>query len=332
MEHPFFNKTIRMKAKQIIIRFLGLVCLSVLFFFPVFAQNTNTTTDFEYAEDNQKCLQCHGHQHYYYNNDWLEKTVRERMNPYFVIDSAEYYVSNHKNFACTDCHSYDYSKFPHSGELRMEEIPGCMDCHGGDDTYAKFNFEQIEVEFHNSVHSSKHSEDFTCWMCHNPHSYKINTRSNEKLIDIIQYDNNICLSCHADVSKYKLLTTVENPNILEKHEWLPNQILHFQNVRCIECHTEISNDVLVAHNVRTKDKAVKRCVECHSQNSLLQETLYKYQQEGDLEIHNGRAKSDQQLIGGNRIYELNFASIVIFLLTLGGIGLHIVLRIIFKSK
>lgn len=321
-----------MKDKLQALIFVGLTIIPVLFFLPVKANDQQTASSFEYAEENHKCLKCHGQKYYNYYNDWLEKMIRERMNPYFIVDSVEYYESNHRNFACTDCHSYDYNKFPHSGELRMEPKMSCMDCHGGDDTYAKFNFEKIDEEFHESVHSSKHSDEFTCWMCHNPHSYHISARSNGKLLETIQYDNNICLSCHADISKYQLLTTLENPNILETHDWLPNQMLHFQNVRCIECHTEISNDVLVAHKVLPKEMAVQRCVECHSQNSILKETLYKYQEEGELAISNADEDDDPQLIGAKRNYTLNLVSFIVFLLTLGGIGIHIVLRIIYKKR
>lgn len=312
---------------------LGFILICLLFFYPELLAQDQTTSTFEYAEDNQQCLKCHGSTYYNYYNTWIEKMIRERMNPYFIVDSAEYYQANHRNFSCTDCHSSDYSQFPHSGELRMEPKMGCMDCHGGDDDYAKYGFDQIEEEFHNSVHSSKHSEEFTCWMCHNPHSYKISARTNSHLKETIQYDNNICLSCHADISKYQLLTTLENPNILEKHDWLPNQVLHFQSVRCIECHTAINNDILVAHNVQTKDKAVQRCVECHSQNSILSETLYKYQNEGKLYSEDRDDNMETpQLIGGNRIYVLNLASILIFLMALGGIGIHVILRIFFKSR
>ncbi len=323
-----------MKEKLKTIIKMGLFLIPLLFFYLVLiAQNQEATSTFEYAEDNQQCLKCHGHTYYNYYNDWLERMIRERMNPYFIVDSAEYYEANHRNFACIDCHTSEYENFPHNGELRMEPKYACMDCHGGDDTYAKFNFEQIESEFYNSIHSSKHSDDFTCWMCHNPHSYKISARTNRHLNKTIQYDNNICLSCHADISKYQLLTTLENPNILETHSWLPNQVLHFQSVRCIECHTEINNYILVAHNVQAKDKAVQRCVECHSQNSILKETLYKYQNEGFSYSENrDRSLEIPKLIGGNRRYMLNLASVIIFILVLGGISIHAVLRIILKPR
>ncbi len=320
-----------MKKKKTYIIFIRSLLFFLLFFCPKLNAQEQTTNTFEYAEENQQCLKCHGHKYYNYFNTWIEKMVRERMNPYFVIDSAEFYQSNHRNFSCVDCHSSDYRKFPHSGELRMEPRAGCMDCHGGDETYAKFNFEQIDEEFRNSVHFSKYSDEFTCWMCHNPHSYKTSARNNENLQKTIEYDNNICLSCHADISEYQLLTTLENPNILETHDWLPNQVLHFKNVRCIECHTQISNNVLVAHNVQPKEKAVKLCTECHSQNSILKETLYKYQKEISGKFEFSQREDFPHLIGGNRIYLLNLVSIIIFLITLGGVGIHIILRLINKS-
>ncbi len=193
-----------------------------------------------------------------YYNEMAERDIKTRMNPYFLIDSALYYKANHRTFYCTDCHSSEFEQFPHPGELRMEEYPTCLDCHGGDEDYAEYNFERMDEEFHNSVHSAKHSDDFTCWMCHNPHTYKINARTNENILETIHYDNDICLSCHADLDKYQLISSIANPNIIDKHEWLPNQALHFLNVRCIECHAEIKEDILIAHNVQTKDKAVKK--------------------------------------------------------------------------
>lgn len=288
---------------------------------------------FEYAEENQQCLNCHGHSAYYYYNDWIEREVKERMNPYFIIDSALYYQSNHKTFRCTDCHSQEYEEFPHAGELRMEEKYSCMDCHGGDEDYAEYGFERIDDEFHASVHSAKHSDDFTCWMCHNPHTYKINARTNEKILETIHYDNDICLSCHADLNKYQLISTLANPNILSTHEWLPNQALHFMNVRCIECHTEMHEDMLVAHNVQPKENAVRLCVECHSQNSLLMASLYKFQvkeSRNDLGFFNSAILNNSYIIGANRNYYLNMISLIIFGCVIGGIIIHATLRYIKK--
>jgi predicted CXXCH cytochrome family protein len=215
----------------------------------------------------------------------------------------------------------------------MEEKPSCMDCHGGDDTYADYHFEEIEVEFYESVHSTKHSEDFTCYMCHNPHSYKISARTNENLKEVIIYDNNICLSCHADIDKYQLITDKQNPSILQKHDWLPNQALHFASVRCIECHSKTNDSILVAHLIQPKELAVKNCVECHSQNSILQASLYKFRAaEGRNKFGflNPLLMDNSYIIGANRNYYLNVISIFVYGLTLLVILIHTFLRILKK--
>lgn len=305
--------------------------LSPFFNQPVFSQEGEEVP--ENVIENQKCFHCHGNSFYYYYNDWVEREVRERMNPYFVIDSAQFYQSNHKTFLCTDCHSSDYETFPHDGLLRMEPKFTCLDCHGGDETYAQYQFEKIEEEFQQSVHSTLHSDDFTCWMCHNPHTYKINARNNNNINKVIMYDNSICLSCHADIDKYQLISKLTNPNVLVTHEWLPNQALHFSKVRCIECHTEVDKDILIAHNVQPKEMAVRKCVECHSQNSLLMATLYKFEsveKRDNLGFFNATILGDHYIIGANRNYYLNVASLIIFGFVLMGIFIHAILRFITK--
>ncbi len=255
------------------------------------------------------------------------------MNPYFLVDSILYYDQNHKSFDCIDCHSYEYETFPHDNELQMEPIPTCFDCHEGDDATADFKFEKINVEFQESVHSTKHSDAFTCWMCHNPHSYKINARNNENIKGIIIYDNNICLSCHADINKYQLVSSDKKPNIIEKHDWLPNQSAHFSHVRCIECHTDTITSILIAHQIQDKDKAVRKCVECHSQNSMLMSSLYKFQAKEKRDKYgffNAAILSDSYIIGANRNFYLNVVSGLIFGFIFLIIIIHAVLRIFIK--
>ena len=287
----------------------------------------------EHSPENSNCFNCHGSTTYTYFNEIQERIVTKRMKPNFLIDSVLYYTQNHKTFECIDCHAYDYKSFPHDNELQMELIPNCIDCHEGDEETCDYNFEMIYEEFHESVHSTKHSEEFTCWMCHNPHSYKINARNNTNIKETIVYDNNICLSCHADINKYQLITSKKNPNVIEMHDWLPNQIAHFAHVRCIECHTLTSNNVLVAHQIQTKNKAVENCVECHSQNSMLMASLYKFQAEekrNKFGFFNAAILSDTYIIGANRNYYLNVASALIFGIIILLIVIHAVLRMVLK--
>ena len=312
--------------------FFVTTCMILTFVsFQVLAQDEKETPD--NVIQNRECFKCHGHKQWSYSNDSLQINFRERMNPYFVIDTAEYYVANHKTFYCTDCHSADYSNFPHDRNLRFETKSVCLDCHGGDETYAKFNFEGIEEEFQKSVHSSRHDQSFTCWMCHNPHSYKISARNTTDLPVTIAYDNAICLNCHANIDNYQILTEKENPNILKTHDWLPNQKLHFANVRCIECHALTNDSILVAHLIQPKEKAVRKCVECHQANSILLGSLYKYQikeRRNKAGFFNASMTTESYVIGANRNYYLNIISIIVFGFVVIGIATHSIIRILKK--
>jgi hypothetical protein len=282
-----------------------------------------------YAEDNQRCFKCHGQPRYQYTNETLGTKVTAMMCTERIVRREEFYRSNHKSFSCTDCHSSEYETFPHKGELRMEQKFNCLDCHGGDETYAKFHFEEIETEYKASTHFKLEEDGFSCWKCHNPHTYKISVRSNDNLKETILYDNNICLNCHANFDKFQVLSDKEEINVVKKHEWLPSQAVHFKNVRCIECHTRINDSILVSHQIRPKEEAVKLCNECHSQNSMLMASLYKFkskEQRGD-GFFNGIILNESYVIGANRNEYLNILSLLAFLGVLGGIGVHIFFRI-----
>lgn len=287
----------------------------------------------EHSSENSHCFKCHGSPNFTFYNENTGKNVTKRMNPYLVIDSNLYYDQNHKSFLCTDCHSYDYNDFPHNNDLRFEEMPDCLLCHEGDDATAQYHFEQIYEEYTESVHSTLHSDEFTCWMCHNPHSYKINARNNTEISQTIVYDNNICLSCHADVNKYQLIKHAKNPNVIQKHDWLPNQVVHFATVRCIECHAKKSDSALVAHLVQPVEYAVKNCVECHSKNSTLLASLYKFQAKENRNkfgFYNSETLSDAYIIGANRNFYLNRASLYIFGLIVLLVMGHGLLRMFLK--
>jgi hypothetical protein len=305
--------------------------LSLILCFNMISQAREKEGVPENVIENQKCFHCHATLFYYYYNDWVEKEVRARMNPYYIIDSSDFYISNHKSFFCTDCHSADYEEFPHDGALRMEPKYSCMDCHEGDKTVAEYNFEGIVSEYDQSIHAMTYGEGFTCWMCHNPHSYHIKTRTSEKVVNIVAYSNGICLNCHGNLDMYKFLSDKENPNILDSHEWLPSSEKHFSKVRCIECHAQLNDSILVAHKILAKEKAVKKCVECHSTNSLLMASLYKHQsieQREKIGFINASILNEAYVIGATRNYILNLISLLIFGLVFIGIFVHATLRII----
>lgn len=282
-----------------------------------------------FRDDNERCFKCHGQNIYEYKNENLGLQVKAMMFSEMIIDRTKFYQANHKSFSCTDCHSEEYTKFPHSGELRMEQIYNCIDCHGNDEKFARFHFEELQSEFQKSVHYKLEKEGFSCWKCHNPHEYKINIRNSSNLRETILYDNNICLNCHANFDRFKLLSEKEEVNILKKHDWLPDQKAHFKNVRCIECHTQVNDTILVAHLIKKKEEAVKGCNECHSKNSLLMSSLYKFQSKEQRKdgFFNGIILNESYVIGANRNHYLNILSFFVFIIVSGVIVVHIIFRI-----
>jgi hypothetical protein len=294
-------------------------------------QKRQDTTTFvsQFSADNERCLKCHGQGKYEYTNETLGKQIKALMCSERIVKREEFYKSNHKTFSCTDCHSEQYTKFPHPGELRMEQKLNCIDCHGGDEKFAQYHFEAIDSEYMQSTHYKLEEDGFSCWKCHNPHSYKITVRNGENTKETILYDNNICLNCHANFDRFQLLTDRKEISILKTHEWLPNQAVHFQNVRCIECHTKINNNILVSHQIMPKEMAVKRCNECHSQNSILMATLYKFQsrEQRRAGFFNGIILNESYVIGANRNEYLNLFSLIICFAVIGVIAIHIAFRV-----
>ncbi len=279
------------------------------------------------------CLKCHSNQSYSFKNEITGKMVKRLMNPYYILDTIAISAAVHKQFDCTDCHSGEYKAYPHKSELKLQPLSNCLDCHGGDASYAKYKFEEIEREFKKSVHYKVYGENFTCSKCHSQHTYVATARTSSNVLDIVDYNNKMCLSCHNDMKKYKLVSGHDNPKLIVIHDWLPNQELHFRHVRCIECHTEVKDSLMVSHNILSKDRAVKKCAECHSANSKLKASLYKYQNL-QKRSENGTISSiltnSSYTIGTHQSPILKLVSILIFLALLSGIIIHSLFRIFKK--
>jgi predicted CXXCH cytochrome family protein len=291
-------------------------------------QDTNSFVS-RFDADNNRCFKCHGQDKYEYTNETLGRQVKDIMCSERIVRKKDFYSSNHRSFSCTDCHSEEYVKFPHSGELRMEQKYNCIDCHGGDAKFAKYHFEEIEAEYKKSTHFKMEDDGFTCWKCHNPHTYKITVRNSNNLKETIAYDNAICLNCHSDFSRFQLLSDRPEIDIIQKHDWLPNQASHFANVRCIECHTMINNNIPVSHLIKPKEEAVRLCNECHSKNSILMASLYKFESKKQRRdgFFNGIILNASYVIGANRNEYLNLLSLIIFIGVISVIIIHIIFRI-----
>lgn len=292
-------------------------------------------TEISIAQQNQECLKCHGQVFYQYDNEWTGQVDKRPMNPFYYVDSVKMHHSVHKEFSCTDCHSPDYTTFPHSGELRMEEKYQCIDCHGGDDHFAKYNFEGIEEAFMESVHYKANDEKFNCWMCHDPHGYQLAMREKESISDVVSLSNNMCIGCHDNKFKYGLISDEMPKDLTVVHSWLPNQSNHFANVRCIDCHTKVQDDILISHKILPKEEAVKNCVECHSSSSVLMESLYAYRAKESREesgFINAVILNQSYIIGANRNTTLNIVSVVLFGLLIVGLLIHLILRLTLLKK
>ena len=311
-----------MKYSLILLIFLFLFCVATY-------SNAQSYQDAQH----HACLKCHSNQSYSFNNTVTSKVEKRLMNPNFIIDTVAISAGVHKGFNCTDCHSAEYETYPHQANLKLEPLSTCLDCHGGDASFATYKFEKIDEEFKKSVHFQVYGENFTCSKCHDQHTYTPTARNSSDVLEIVDYSNKMCLSCHNDMKQYKMVSGHENPKLVTVHDWLPNQELHFKHVRCIECHTEVVDSLNVSHNIMKKDIALKNCVECHSANTMLKASLYKYeniQKRTEIGGVKGILTSSSYTIGTNQSPILKLLSFIILFAALGGITIHSIFRIFKK--
>ncbi len=333
---PLNQKTILAISGFIIIS--GIVCIGLSF-----SQETKVDKDKQakmltelYEKNKKNCLCCHGQKEFALLSADSSETIISTMCEDYIIDSANFLASNHKVFQCIDCHTEDYLKYPHPRSVRFEKPYSCLDCHSDDPELGHLNFEAIQTEYEKSIHYKKMGEEkFSCWKCHEPHSYSLFIRKNKSITDIVKYNNNACLQCHTDFDFTKPQKATTLDSILSIHDWLPNQSLHFKKIRCIDCHAQTHDSILVAHHILAKDSAVNECIDCHSQNNILQTSLYKHRLKEAREKHgfmNAVVMNEHYVIGANRNYYLNVISFAIFILTIAGTVLHAVIRFITRKK
>ncbi len=276
---------------------------------------------------NLKCLRCHALATLGYKN------AANGLYMDLAVDPEEFRASNHGKLACVTCHTESFQTFPHSEALRRKELV-CVDCHKKDRKFLKFQFPGILREFQASVHAQKLGKGFTCFNCHDPHSFKIHARLGSGVAQTVLYDNRICLQCHSNEPELLRLSGTGHPSLDRSHAWLPHKDLHWTSVRCIDCHTAPTT-VGVSHRILPKEQAVRDCVRCHSSNSILLQSLYKFQsrQQRDRDgFLNATLLNHAYVIGATRNYYLNVLSFVVFGLTVAGVALHAGLRRYFRRK
>ena len=265
--------------------------------------------------DNQKCLKCHGQSSFTVLSKDSSMHKKMLMCAERRIDSVKFGKATHGSFSCTDCHDEGYTSFPHDGELKFTEMLSCMDCHGGNKKFAKYNFETIESEAKKSVHYAN-VKDFNCFKCHDPHTFKNTfTQKNTSSKQAVDVCNTMCLSCHNNPDKMSLVSSKKSKSLSEVHNWLPEQEHHFQNLRCTDCHGEINNNIASMHNILPAKKSVKNCEVCHSVNSRLTTTLYKFKAKNERKKYgffNSAIMNNAYVIGATRNEIFNILSFVLF--------------------
>ncbi len=208
----------------------------------------------------------------------------------------------------------------------------CINCHDKNSAFISNNpvlkekvknidAEKIFEEFELSVHSELHDGKFSCFSCHNPHSFN---KNNIPSADKIKYDNNMCLNCHNSDFAKGSLQNIKMPPLELTHNWLPNAPLHWESVRCIDCHTSYDGYNL-SHKILPKEEAVKKCESCHSQNSVLMSKLYKHTHKESIEkkgFTNGILLSNAYVIGSTRNVFLDNLSLIFFITVIAGIFTH----------
>jgi hypothetical protein len=313
------------------VHYIIIVCLLTL----CYRSKLTLAQDDPLSEQSRLCLQCHSQTYYTFHNTLTGTNVHKRMNPYLKIDSTQYAGALHHFFSCDDCHSYEYATYPHKAELKLEVLPSCLDCHGGDESFAKYQFDNIAGEVDQSVHRTAFGDQFKCESCHNLHTYKLSARDTlNSITSIVQQNNLMCLNCHQNGSLYNAYSSNTAPILENTHSWLPNQALHFQKVRCIECHTPTTDTMMVSHNIRPKAEAVRKCAECHSTHSILESKLYKYAAKSarsENGYYNAILLNESYVIGANRNRYFNLFTFIAIGLTLLGIIIHLTARILNKK-
>lgn len=290
-----------------------------------------------YTDDNERnCLICHGRLVYSLTDSLAGVTRKQLMSEHNLVIPDMFYSSVHWSFSCIDCHSEGFKTFPHPLEARFETSWGCIDCHGYDPNYAQYKFEEIDAEYQRSIHYTATEGLITCWNCHDPHYYNPLVRQTTGGRDYILKSNEMCLRCHGNATMMGLINDENVAIVLPKHEWLPDVDRHLEAVRCIDCHTRMNDSVLVAHEVMPADSAVRGCADCHSKNSILMGTLYKYaarESRDEKGFVNGvMLRNDSYVIGANRSKFISVTGILLIGMTLAVAMLHAFFRIITKPK
>lgn len=270
-------------------------------------------------EEKAECLSCHTAQ-------GLKNPPRPGMDLAklggLLINTDKLDKSVHVDLSCKECHGQAVAAYPHEADARTQ-VKACPECH-------KSAAREVVPEFDQSVHVKDHLANFTCSSCHDPHVWQKASKITSPRL-LVQQDNTMCRSCHESDAKFALYTTKKRRELSEIHSWQPNPEIHWTAVRCVDCHT-VAKEGTVSHEILGKDKAERRCVECHSANSSLNARLYRHQVEeaqiNSVGFINAYILNSAYVLGVTRNQWLDWASLAILVLVVAGLGGHGLLRFV----
>lgn len=235
------------------------------------------------------------------------------------VDQQKFKASVHAGLECTSCHDEAvFQSDPHKllpKEKRQKQ--DCTGCHT--DNSGKFPMARIDHEVKASMHARKVDENFSCNNCHNAHEFRPVSQMGT-VADAVRIGNSSCLNCH------------EMKKLAPQHTWIPMWEMHTRAARCVDCHTAAREESI--HLVMSKASAQRDCVNCHSQNSLLLNKLYRHmaKEERSSGFVNAVILNNTYMIGATKHEGLDNASRILFGIVLAGILTHAGLRRFASSR
>ena len=284
----------------------------------------------DFYEENEKCFRCH-ESGVAPSEELTEENIQHLRRKGLLFSREDFYNSNHGSFACVDCHSDDETTLK---ELVREGEFTCTNCHGFDVSSDPYQFAVKVEEYNRSVHARSEKIDFSCWKCHNPHTYRSRFDEKSNPPETIGYHNAICLNCHSNPKHQPGLQKDDSTGVVS-HDWLPDRSLHFSLIRCNECHSRMNNDTIMSHLIVSAVKTGMRCVDCHSKEPRLLAGLNKFHAKGHRSkegFRNNELSKELSVLGTSGTSKLDTISFVVFFSLLFGILIHIYIRIRGKRK
>ena len=275
------------------------------------------------------CLGCHLD-----NPDVKSKYAKTLVSYSTSVHGAAIEKGNPNAAVCVDCHgTHDLqnteSKTSTINQFNIPDV--CGKCHVS-----------IAQEYGSSIHGialKKGIKDSPgCTYCHGEHNIRplpnvpprVFEETHIKHTTLVRNKMVYCVACHADE---KLMKKYNISTVAKAHDWIPNKEAHWETVRCVDCHSSYIPPNL-SHNILPPGKTLKKCEECHAQNSMLLSKLYKHEKITSREkfgFINGTILSDAYVIGTTRNILLDSLSLIIFGLIVVGILLHALLRWYFNT-